>query len=126
MSDNSSDFGDDFSVAESIIMYGKDSHGSKSDISMMTKQEDDEWKTVSNENINVEQTQNPTCEKVKSMERTIKKMKKEAQVIEFTEKEYPNIDQWGQGDLSNIVYEKIKKAGPFSTILLPDRHLILP
>ena len=31
-----------------------------------------------------------------------------------------------QGDISNIVYEKIKKAPPFSTLLLPDRHLILP
>jgi hypothetical protein len=50
-------------------------------------------------------------------------MKEEADFIEFNK---DNIAQISQGDLSNIVYQEIKKAKPFSTIQLPDRHLVLP
>lgn len=31
-----------------------------------------------------------------------------------------------QGELSNVVYNKIKTATPYSEIILPDRHIVLP
>jgi hypothetical protein len=31
-----------------------------------------------------------------------------------------------QSELSNVIYNTIKAAPPFSTITLPDRHIVLP
>jgi len=52
-------------------------------------------------------------------------MKNKSRVIKFTAAEFPNIPIMNQVDLSNLVYQEIKKAPPFSKIILPDRHLIL-
>jgi hypothetical protein len=57
------------------------------------------------------------------IERKIESMKEDADFIKFNK---DNISSISQGDLSNIVYQEIKGAKPFSTIQLPDRHLILP
>lgn len=59
-------------------MQGKDSIDSKSDLSTVTKQDDEEWNTISNKHMYIKQSRNPTCEKIKSIERTIKKMKTKA------------------------------------------------
>ena len=34
--------------------------------------------------------------------------------------------QYSQSQLSNHIYNRVKAAPPFSTITLPDRHIVLP
>ena len=60
------------------------------------------------------------------LEQRIEEMKQVADHFRFTEEELPDIEMMSQADLSSEVYEKIKKAKPFSTIELPNKPIILP
>ena len=53
-------------------------------------------------------------------------MKEAAEVIKFNEETLPEINLMSQVDLSNQIYDKIKQAKPFSTIVIPNRAIILP
>lgn len=39
---------------------------------------------------------------------------------------FPDHQNFSQSELSNMVYNRLKTAPPFSIMKLPDRHLVLP
>jgi hypothetical protein len=120
--DNSSDFEDDFSIAGSVINFNGDiknlqnlqnfAHLREHDFG--TKTIEGAWTTRSPpanrhpDSSSSMLTEDNEQERILKIEQTIKKMKKRAQLIMFTEKQIPNIASISQGELSNIVYQKIK------------------
>lgn len=105
-------------MAHSEIYYKADTYQE----SQPGNEDEEEWYTGPSK---AERLPSMNQGSIRNMEQMIKVMKARSSIIKFTEKEIPGIQNMTQREISDLVYQQLKKASPFSTLILPDRHIIL-